>query len=610
MASASEVSKNSVFDPRIVQTRPQYLVERGAVSIGNTPFQAQTANATNQQFNIMVPSENVFVDRAVDWTSGGVVQFSVSVVVPATKTLDAQQPLVKSGDVALAPFPNHQIVSQMTATINDATTSVNTQDVLNYVLRLSDLKDHRRQRTCPTMLDNTAYYYDSNDLPSSVLSGYQSRYATDAEPNGAFTSWWFCDQTGAILSNTAAGTAIAGSGGALNYYGIPCTHAAAAGTTTYTIFVRWLSTEKLMLPPFIFGDAFELSTGLFGVQNIAIQCNLSSSPARALRLSTGIADKTFKTDGNDATISAVSAVSWSTAVSGSYAPYPSVPYLSVQFLTPALDLPLPAKNICPYMEFNRRITNGIVSIPSTLGNVVDYRGIKSGATTISSSTFTLPNIPDLLMIYAKPTTIGQTLLSDNLNGDSVLGTSWSSFVGDFTLPIQSITLNWDNYPGLLSSHTQYELYKMSINNGLDMDFASWTGESRGSTGVDAAGLQAATSQISAVGGPLVLRPGRDFALSQGQAPGLVGNFTLQFDVAVGNQFKQAIAAGGVSLYLVMVSSGFVETIKGSTRFVKGILTEQDILGATPIAAAAGQDRLVGSAKKHHGVVGNKMHQYV
>jgi hypothetical protein len=103
-----------------------------------------------------------------------------------------------------------------------------------------------------------------------------------------------------------------------------------------------------------------------------------------------------------------------------------------------------------------------------------------------------------------------------------------------------------------------------------------------------------------VGGPLILRPGRDFALQAGQAPGLVGNFTLQFSLTVGNQFATDLQ--GLNLYVVPISSGFFETIKGSSRIIKGVLTEQDILGApaqapdAPAIFSEKVERRVGAGK--------------
>jgi len=609
--ATQEVSKYSVYDPRIVQKQPKYAVEKGALSITNVSFNAQTANSSSQQFNVVVPSENVFIDRAVDWISGGVVSAVVTVGV-AGQTLTVGQPLLVPGrDVAPAQFPSHQCVAQMTATINDATVTVNTQDVLNYVLRLQDMRQHRRQRTCPTMLDIYGLNPDTLEFPNSPLSGQASRYASDESPNGAWSQWSFCDSTGTPLLQNAAGAAITGSS-ALNYGGIPCT-AALAGVQAFTVYLRWQSTEKLMLPPFIFGNAFELSTGLFGVQNFQVQMNMSTTPSRAWRVASSWLSRVFVGTAASSSSPTISVFQWVTAGVGSYSPYPLQPALSVQFLTPALDVPLPAKSIVPYMEFPRYITTGITAVPSTLGAAKSAKGLSIGqaggpssGTQVSSNTITLPNIPDLLLIYLKPAIANAALFTTQPYANA--GLTWDSTIGDFTLPIEAISINFDNFSGLLANHTQYELYKMSIDNGLEMDFPEWSGESRGFFAAAAATPPTDNALVTMVGGPLVLRPGRDFALQAGQAPGLVGNFTLQISATVSNQFPSQIAASGVNLYIVPVSSGFFETIKGSSRIIKGVLTEQDILSAPATAPSSELERPVGSGK--HGRHSSSMAAYM
>ena len=52
-------------------------------------------------------------------------------------------------------------------------------------------------------------------------------------------------------------------------------------------------------------------------------------------------------------------------------------------------------------------------------------------------------------------------------------------------------------------------------------------------------------------------------------------------------------AGDVSIYLLPISSGFFETIKGSSRIIKGVLTEQDILSAPMSAPSPALERVVG-----------------
>lgn len=595
---STEVSKYSVYDPRVIQSKPKYAVEKGALSITNVSFNAQTANQSSQQFNVIVPSENVFIDRAVDWVSGGIVRIDVTLAnAPGTATGTTNGlVLMTPGEVAPAAFPSHQCVQQMTATINDATVTVNTADVLNQVLRLQDLAAHRKQRTCPTMLDKYAveqgvgYGASTGVFENSPLGGYSYAYETDAVPNGAWGQWWFCNADGSVSTGTAAGT-----NAAINANGLPIT---TVNSTVNPVYIRWQSTEKLLLPPFIFGDAFELSTGLFGVQNFQVQMNLTPTPSRAIR----IAQQYYGRAVGTSSVVSVGVPQWvTTGLSSSFPPFPFQPALSVQFLTPALDVPLPPKSVVPYMEFPRYITTGVVGssnpLASTLGGASNARGIVNGATVLQSNTITLPNIPDLLMIYLKPATADTALFSASpiSFGTNSGPTTWASVFADFTVPIEGISMNFDNFAGLLANHTQFQLYKMSVANGLDMDFNTWNGEGR-----DA---QSATGSpyLSLCGGPLILRPGRDFALQAGQAPGLVGNFTLQFSVTVGNQFTQAIN-GNLNLYVVPISSGFFETIKGSSRIIKGVLTEQDILGSpaqapeAQVIDSAKVDRRVGAGK--------------
>jgi hypothetical protein len=571
---ASEVAKYSVFDPRIVQTKPKYAVEKGALSLTNVNFQAQTADASSVQFNVQVPSENVFVDRAVEWVGAAVAVVRVTITA-GTLAVPAGTPL--SGIVAPAAFPLHQAVSQMSATINDATVTVNTQDVLPQVLRLSDMRDARRQRTCPTMLDRYAVYPDSRVVKNSPLLGWDETKNSDEVPNGGFQGFYYATSAvGAPQPSSGPGTTV-DNVAYVNGEPVLAADLAAAATRNLAFYVVCASTEKLLLPPFIFSDQDELSTGLFGVQNFQVQMNMAPSPSRAVRVSldTTLSDAVTGL-ALDAVLSipaAGSFTAWSTTapVGGLWVSKPS---LSVQFLTPALDIPLPPKSIVPYMEFPRYIATPGTPVPSSVSYL-------TAGTPIQSQTITLPNIPDLLLIYVKPAAYS------------------NSTQGDWSLPITSISLNFDNFSGLLANHTQKELYQMSLHNGVDMDWSEWSGLGRlPLSQVSTTGLVSTRGggQRGLVGGPLVLRPGRDFALQTGQAPGLVGNFTLQFNLTVQN-FTGA-QQDAANIYTVPISSGFFETIKGSSRIIKGVLTEQDILSAPPSAPSADLERMVGDGRRH------------
>jgi hypothetical protein len=573
---AAEIEKFSVFDPRIIQTRPKYSVDKGALSVSNVSFQAQTADSSSCQFNVQVPSENVFVDRAVEW--GGVQTATVVLSVTPGTAAGGEVPAGTSlqGLVAPAAFPLHQAVSQMSATINDATVTVNTQDVLPQVLRLADVRDARRQRTCPTMLDRYAKYPDSRVVSNSPLLTWAETTESDSVPNGGFNGFYYSStpngNTPVDVTNPAQ--VVAGTGVTFVYGQPTLTLAIASGAAAVpvTLYVVWNSVEKLLLPPFIFSDQHEMSTGLFGVQNFQVQMNLVSSPARALRVSTAttlpmsLVAAPFSALDRYGSV-ALTSVNWG---SGFFAGmWVSKPTLSVQFLTPSLDVPLPPKSIVPYMEFPRYIAVPAMTVPASTS-------LTATGFDLQSQTITLPNIPDLLLIFVKP-----PAYADSTNGD------WS-------LPITNISMNFDNFSGLMSTITQEQLFEMSQRNGVDMDWSEWSGYGS----LPLSGGSAAQGGVRGlVGGPLVLKPGVDFPLSTGQASGLVGNFTLQFNLKVQNFTG---ASQTPNIYTIPISSGFFETIKGSSRIIKGVLTEQDILSAPAQAPSTELKRPVGAAMPRQG----------
>jgi hypothetical protein len=205
----------------------------------------------------------------------------------------------------------------------------------------------------------------------------------------------------------------------------------------------------------------------------------------------------------------------------------------------------------------------------------------AGKQLINSSTISLPCIPDLLIIYAKPTTFG---VSD----------------ADFYLPIDKISINFDNFSGILSSHTQNQLYNMSRNNGLDMSYEQWTGKAYNTDG-----------KVDLTGGFLVLKPSKDITLSTGQAPSLIGNFTFQFDITVQQNNGYA---GDVNLWVITANSGFFESQKGSSRIIKGVLNEKDIIDAplSSISTRTSVNRAIGgvSFKNMLGNAISKVQEYL
>jgi hypothetical protein len=578
---SADIEKLAVFDDRIVQTRPKYAVEKGALSLTNSPFSAISQTQSQHTYNIYVPSENVYVDRSLDWSSTVFLRIDVQCNDSAGGEFPVGQPLFQLGvDGSLAAFPLNSLCATMTATINDTTVTINSQDVLTEVLRLSDYKPNRLQRTCPTMLDKYQQNSDGLNAVNDPIAGYTvMSHDYHEQPNGSYYNVVYTDPTGNVLVGDVA-AAYTFNGLVVDCVGgVPVSTVQEGGTVNgvYSVFLKFRSTEKLVLSPFIFSEEYSSDTGLFGINNIQLVMNMRD-PNRALRLRNSYVGTSTKeyyggTLGDPTTFTAP--VSYNTSV-GTGVFRDSV--MNVAFLTPSLDIPLPPKSVVPYMEFPRFITQ---PQNSTMG--------PGDTQQLQSQTITLPQIPDLLIIYCKCVADPATTALDKS-----LDPTFPQFGASY-LPIecsldgvrtnQPLSVNFDNFSGLLSSQTSEQLYHMSVKNGLEMDFNTWAGFGRVASG-------AGGSRVSTVGGFLVLKPSVDLTLQSGQAPSLVGNFTLQFNLRVRNTFPFPVVP---QLYVITANSGFFESIRGSSRIIKGVLSEQDIIGAplAPSGTRAGLARMIG-----------------
>ena len=545
MATA-DISKESVFDGRIVQSAPAFAVNKGALSLTAVPFQAISQTTTQHTYNINVPSQNVFIDRAVDWTS--TVPLLVK-TAPITTPFTINQPILTFGqDCALTNFPLHSCVGTMTATINDTTTTMNTSDILKQVLRLTSYQKNKLSRTCPTMDDTYASYNTAYGTINNPLGGYGEATSSALTPNGAFPNVVFCNAANTPLVGAGSYiiTSPAGANQTINFVnGIPIRDV-VNDAIGYSLVIQFTSTEKLVLSPFIFANSAEWETGLFGINAIQLVMNLQA-PDRVIR----------STNANGRSI--LSCVYNGSTFSGSSCLF--------QFLTPSLDLPLPPKSCVEYMEYPRYLTN-----------LTGFTTAPGASEVLQSQTIVLPQIPDMLLIFCRPQSY------------STAGDLAGTRSADYMFPPQRISINFDNFSGLLSSHQQVQLYQMAVHNGLEMSYEEFIGLAK---------LGRYGANVQSVGGFLVLKPGTDITLQSGQAPGIAGSYTLQYQLTVQNTTDATVAS--YQIVTVAVNSGFFESQSGSSRVVKSVLSEADIISA-PVASAGtaeGMRRLVG-----HGFLSN------
>jgi hypothetical protein len=547
----SEIKPYSIYDSRIVQESASYAVYKGGEAVTSTVFNSISSNAQQHTFSIQVPSPNVFVERSIPWTSSCYLQLLVTVAAPAAGAgaLQASDPVIRFGrDMALAPFPLHSLVSTTQATINDCVVSLNTGDLLPEILRLTDYNANLKQRTCATALDNYQNYNDSYGTIGNVLGNYSEALPSGHVPNGAYYKVWFTDGLGNILVGNGAYGGAGTNAEVFFTNGIPTLSANAAGTivrgtgadphtlVNIPIYIKFTSTENLVLNPFVFSEVHSNDIGLFGINNISLVCNIGQ-PNRVVR-STTAGGRTITNIGYLPNL----------AFSDSK--------VNITTITPSLSVPLPAVSMVPFMEFPRYTSAPSTPVPSLSG----FNG--DSGTTISTNNIVLSCIPDMLLIYAKPQAYAFT-------------------EADWHLPIRKVSINFNNFSGLMNSFTSDQLYEISTKNGLSMDYNMWNGQA-----VSVGGKK------PLVGGMLLLKPGIDFALSSGLASGLNGNFNIQMDITLANQTSAAVTP---ILYVVAINSGWFESVNGTSRIRRAPLTERDIIEA-PVAGPVTQNhmrRLVG-----------------
>ena len=316
----------------------------------------------------------------------------------------------------------------------------------------------------------------------------------------------------------------------------------AAATAARTLVVSLKITEPCMLSPFVF--AGDEGQGMYGIQNFNATYNL-----------TGAANNVVRFGGDLAARYTVPPVVVFQGVSS--------PRLLLQYLTPHPSDLLPSRNVLPYYELPRYIT--------TLAPIAD------GATQrIVSSSLQLNQIPDKLYIVVCKN-IDARLVSD----------------ADSFLPIESISINWNNSSGLLSSATKQDLWRMSIENGINMSWAEWSGLASVQTRTVAAGVL----PITTCGSVLCLEYGKDIELKDDYyAPGSLGNFQLQFNLTVVN--NTGAPTSGYQLMVIVQNSGVFSLERGVSSSYLGILTKSDVLAASREKAIPYSDaiRMVGGGK--------------
>ena len=569
---AETFEKILVKDDRLgcITPKVKFQVLKGGQNITCQPFKAISETKASHVYNVTVPSLETIISREVLWQS------TVTLKITTTSKAAADFAVNYGVTDALAPFPLHSLVTTMTATINNNTISQNMMDTLPILLRMVDSEEFAKYDCMtPTALDYLAEYKDgvhrmdfqldqnADGQPCAFLRGNADTNPAQGVYRGTKTTAFvsYPNNSLAFDMNRPAATA---------YYHKPrgawkleALYAVDASTnaqrvprvTDTVVYARFKVTEPLLLSPFVFGSGYG-KQGFYGIQTMNFNMNINSNAGRAWRSAVFDGTKTVEVE----------------KFAGSQ--------LLFQFLTPHASDMLDPRNVVPFYEFPvYRTSNNVALQPRpNYGRAISTGVIEDAPTvTIASHNIQLSGIPDKLIIFVRKR------VADLGCKDT-----------DSYATIKGISINFNNQAGLLSSMTQEQLFRNSIQSGLaNMSWDEFCGSTvsaaSGSTNVGLRepylGLGARDAspgfQMSPTTGTiLVLNFAEVIQLTEEYyAPGSLGSFNLQLTVQVQNNQYEVWPENSYELVIIPMNTGVFVNERGTSSTFLSLLTKQDVLDA-------------------------------
>jgi len=584
---SADFEKVLVKDPRLdVSESIKYAVIKGGQNVTCAPYGAISQTNNQLVFNIQVPSEQTILDRRV------LLQTTLQLKVTtscAFKRDEAGALTYPNGlgcyygvYAALASFPLHQLMTVLSATINNNTVSINIRDVLPAIIRMLSCEDLVCWNgSSPTFRDTFASY-------SPTVVGRNT-----AHPN---SNYWAIDDAAIVHRGSFVPS---------GYYVTASTPpTGASGVFDVVESFAWQLTEPLLLSPFIYTNLKNNGQGFYGIQNLNIVINIGDlkrvfrgltgfNPTGGLQSlvpsyynpspAVGSDDATINIDlsGNKTYVPINNIKSIDPGVAAGETNNDNLfseTKLLFNFLTPHPSDLLPARNIVPFYELPRYITSQTPTLAAETGQQTGASnnsfGARGGDFTVETNSLQLNQIPDKLIIFVRKTASKQ---------------SWGD--ADVAYPIDTISINFNNNSGILASAKQVDLWQFSRNNGCGGTWNDWKGV--GVVPNFAANtdfcpkLENGVKSAALPGSYLVLEFGKDIQLTEDfYAAGSLGNFNIQVKLNCynnnvyglsGSAGPLGVGGNNLDLVLITMNSGVFVCERGTSSTYTGILTKQDVL---------------------------------
>ena len=424
----------------------------------------------------------------------------------ATGPWSADQVLFNYGySNSLQAFPLNSLFNTLQSNINNATVSVNTRDVLAGLLKMYNYRELAQYNSLTPSLPDSFYLNYADGLGSN--NNVLSNYS-----NGGFDKKF---QPRGVYPVKLYDSNMA----EMNSLQVK---ADGNGTAPPFVYLKFTTTEPLLfLSPYISAHSNNQSAFL-GLNNLTITANMGD--ATRCMSNGSYADKSGV---STATISSVDYVSYTGAK------------LLLNFLTipPVMFSKIEPKNVVNYNQYTSFNYSSGQSIPAKSTSTVAFNNIQ------------LNQIPSRMLIFARKSQM-------------------TTYDSNSFMCIKSVSINFGNKSGLLSSCNSIQLYDMSVRNSLQMNYYEYSGVGISND------TQGVPKNMSTIGSILSIDPAIDLSIDSQYSNSSGGQFNMQFDLQLFNQGDEEITP---TLYLVVVNSGIFVTENGASSFLTGLLNQEMVL---------------------------------
>jgi hypothetical protein len=483
-------------DPRtnFADDKQMYLIEKPGEDVTQRKIISTTSNDSNLNWSAPPPSPSVIVDRKIYAKVKYRLTFTLDDAVEANRNTFAADVKRKDGNaVAGRSGPRAYPLARSS---NNLRITINNNSVST---ELSDYF-HALVRY-NTGRDMRQYDYSCTPHQLDAFQHYDDAAGSALSPFASYGDNTYEDSRACFTGLTLISDNTVGN--------------------VRTIVQDLEVTELLYLNPLLF-DKHSNQKGFIGVQTFDVVINLESDLASAIWCNN------YQPVGNNYDVTAT--------IEGN-------PELLFTYITPnLLDMPKISDSIIyPYYNIDRYNTPVSAIIPAIAGDPNANPGTVEviSSLDVTSNNIQLNSIPKRIYIFARRR-----------------NNSRSVFTTDTFARINSISFNWNNRNGLLSSANSEQLYQISVKNGLNMSWDEWNRNA---------------------GSVLCLDFAKDIGLSSMEAPGLLGTYQMNYRVNISNMNR--INAINFDLYTIVVSAGTFTISSNRANSQIGVISKQDILDA-------------------------------